>query len=452
MSFRCAASFCSRWWLHLFVVAIVFASPRIISAQEEPPEPPTLAYALRELPDVLKPPPFLNDDPLRAQEVLLAGPFEPRSARLRRVVESIDEFDKYKADGFVKALVKERDDLSGLPFLVGKDARLEPARARLFARTVAVVKGHLKEVDARQGEEIARIFAEQYWRNFTKELARLHQAGAGADEERAVTAALMQILLPDGSRHREFMAKRFAKKDGIETTRALARLALFAPDDDVRAEAIKGLQGRPVGDYKEILMQGFRYPLPAVARRAATALVKLECRDVLANLIAVLEQPDPRAPTQQKVDGKQLTVVRELVRFNHLRNCLLCHAPAAGRDKDGLTARMPLSDEPLVPGPDGYHGSASADFRVRFDVTYLRQDFSLLMRVEKASPWPDIQRFDFLVRTRVINKQEAADYEKQIAKQGVPPSHAAAQYALRELTGREADATPQAWRKWLKLP
>jgi hypothetical protein len=156
--------------------------------------------------------------------------------------------------------------------------------------------------------------------------------------------------------------------------------------------------------------------------------------------------------TQQKVDSKQVVAVRELVRVNHQRNCLLYHAPEKGVPPGVLTARMPLSDEPLVPGPDGYRGSAPTNFAVRIDVTYLRQDFSLMMRVEDARPWPEFQRFDFLVRTRVLTAAEAAEYEKQIAKQGTPPSHAAAQSALRELTGHApADPTPKAWRELLKL-
>jgi hypothetical protein len=75
----------------------------------------------------------------------------------------------------------------------------------------------------------------------------------------------------------------------------------------------------------------------------------------------------------------------------------------------------------------------------------------MLMRVENAAPWPEMQRFDFLVRTRVLTTEEAAECATYLARQ-TPPNHAAAQYALRELTGQQpAEATAQAWRKLLKL-
>ena len=52
------------------------------------------------------------------------------------------------------------------------------------------------------------------------------------------------------------------------------------------------------------------------------------------------------------VNGKKVTMVRELVRVNHLRNCVLCHAPAAPTGETitnegmeqlkGLTAPIPV--------------------------------------------------------------------------------------------------------------
>jgi len=355
----------------------------------------------------------------------------------------------------MKALSEARADLRGLPFLLGKDYRMQEKQAHCFSRTVELIKAEVRAVAFPDDKEFQLIATTQFWQNLEKGLARLERDGqvrAGADLERATTAALMQILVPGPGLHREFMAKRFAKLQRIESTQALARLALFAPEDAVRAEAIKGLRGRPAKDYKAILMQGFRYPLPVISSRAATALVKLECHDAVPDLIGVLERPDPRAPFKKKLDGKEVAVVRELVRLNHHRNCLLCHPPATGVPQGFLTARVPMSDEPLVPGPIGYRGFAPTNFTVRIDVTYLRQDFSLMMRVKDARPWPDMQRFDFLVRTREVTAEEAADYDKQIAKQGMPPSHAAAQYALRELTGLQPmDTSPEAWRKLVNV-
>ena len=75
----------------------------------------------------------------------------------------------------------------------------------------------------------------------------------------------------------------------------------------------------------------------------------------------------------------------------------------------------------------------------------------MMMKVENAKPWPAMQRFDFLVRTRLITDDEAAQRVKALATEETP-AHAAAQYALRELTGHNpANPTAVAWRQLLKM-
>jgi hypothetical protein len=226
----------------------------------------------------------------------------------------------------------------------------------------------------------------------------------------------------------------------------------------VRSMAIDGLKLRRERDYTSILIDGFRYPLPAVAKRSAEALIRLERKDLLPDLVAVLDQPDPRAPTQKVVGGKKVAVVRELVRLNHHTNCLMCHAPGntANVPEGVLKVAVPLPMDSLLRPSDAYYSTppASPDIVVRIDMTYLRQDFSMMMPVEHASPWPTMQRFDFMLRTRVLTPEEKADCEEQLAKQprGVlPASHRAALFALRELTGRDAEPTAAAWRELLDL-
>src|SRR5262249_147784 len=167
---------------------------------------------------------------------------------------------------------------------------------------------------------------------------------------------------------------------------------------------------------------------------------------------------------------KKVPVVRELVRINHHRNCMLCHAPAAAvpadEDKKGdeleravttllTTAQVPLPNEPLPSLSDGYEGGErSPDILVRTDVTFRRQDFSLMQPVRDAEPWPQMQRFDYLVRTRVLTAQEAEEYRRQAPKRQpgtVTPYHRAALYALRELTGRDTGPTAEDWRELLGL-
>src|SRR5205085_5805773 len=124
------------------------------------------------------------------------------------------------------------------------------------------------------------------------------------------------------------------------------------------------------------------------------------------------DEPDPRSPVMTKVDKKEVPVVREMVRINHHRNCLMCHSPGNTDtvSAETLTVAVPTPDQPLNPPQGGYSQGGSPDLLVRLDVTYLRQDFSVFQPVADAAPWPEMQRFDFLVRTRQLTDEEAAAY------------------------------------------
>ncbi|HEY1188975.1 MAG TPA: hypothetical protein VGE74_15075, partial [Gemmata sp.] len=91
---------------------------------------------------------------------------------------------------------------------------------------------------------------------------------------------------------------------------------------------------------------------------------------------------------------------------------------------------------------------------IRIDVTYLRQDFSVKLAVADAHPWPELQRFDFLVRERQVTEEEAATFRDKLTPKepGVlSPYHRAALAALRELTGKDTAPTAAAWRKLLSI-
>jgi hypothetical protein len=266
-------------------------------------------------------------------------------------------------------------------------------------------------------------------------------------------AALMQVLAPQPAGMRLGLVHFLAGTSHPEATRALARLALFSHEDEVRQAALDALKVRRERDYTEILLKGFYYPWPAVARRASEAVVKLERSDLLPQLVALLDEPDPRAPVARE---KRSPVVRELVRLNHHQSCLVCHAPGNTPtvSAEAVTAPVPVPGQPMPPPSSGY-GSSIPDILVRVDVTYLRQDFSVLQPVSDAAPWPEMQRFDFLVRTREVTDEDARAYREKLQKDEpgfVSPYHRAVLAALRELTGRDAEPTAQAWRRLLKLP
>jgi hypothetical protein len=343
---------------------------------------------------------------------------------------------------------------------MGKDCRTDQEQAAIFAQVVRVVQEVRNRAESEQDANApadTKKHAVQFWStlhrmskwnkgpNLSGDDA-LPKPGPGRD--RAMVAALSQMLAPAPAPYRVGFAKFLSTISHADATNALTKLALFAPENDVRSAAIDGLKERQARDYLGALMLGLRYPLPVVSKRAAEALVKLEAKEALADLVNVLEQPDPRAPATKKVDGMQVSFVREMVRVNHHHNCLLCHAPANTDDvpTSVITAPVPLPDRAL-PSGGGYGRMSSPDIFVRIDMTYLRQDFSMMMKGENTENWPAQQRFDFFVRTRIVTPTEAADHEKQLSKQ-TPPNHAAAQMALRALTGQmPTDDSPKAWRR-----
>ena len=134
------------------------------------------------------------------------------------------------------------------------------------------------------------------------------------------------------------LVKYLAKTPHVDATTALAKLVLFSAEDEVRVAAIHALKLRREKDYAPTLVQGFRYPLPEVAKCAADALIRLECTAAVPQLVDLLDEPDPRLPVTKEVEGKKVAVVHEMVRVNHHRNCMMCHAPT---DLDNGNANVP---------------------------------------------------------------------------------------------------------------
>ncbi|HEY1376289.1 MAG TPA: HEAT repeat domain-containing protein [Gemmataceae bacterium] len=433
-------------------------------------------------------------------------------------IAKVNHLNAQKADGFMDALRGNRADLAGLPFAMGDACRTKGERSRELTRAVATVRAALRGrtgVQTQAGtvvlntaevptpapappavpapaaqpapavpppapvpQQVAELVTDNivtftsavaaepvapgdFWERYTAACAREDKQASGVDRARqehvllARIAALMQVLAPEAPAVRLGLVKYLAAVSHAEATRALARLAIFSEEDEVRQAAITALKVRRERDYTDVLLRGLRYPWPAVAQRAAEAVAKLERTDLVPALVDLLDEPDPRAPVAREEGGKRVQEVRELVRVNHHRNCLLCHAPAnaGGVSPETLTASVPVPGEPLPSPSEGYQ-IASPDESVRIDVTYLRQDFSALMAVADAHPWPEMQRFDFLVRTRAVAEDEAAAVRKALAPaepDRPSPYHRATLAALRDLTGRDAAPTAEAWRKLLNL-
>jgi hypothetical protein len=290
---------------------------------------------------------------------------------------------------------------------------------------------------------------------------------------------LVQMLQAEDRPVRLVLVELLANIKGRAGSAALVQRALFDLSADVREAAVRALRDRPRDEYRQPLLDGLCYPWPPAADHAAEALVGLDDREAVPRIAALLREPDPVGPVARRhrpldpaavwtapkaKDLAELSVValddrqggarrtslldepnmvvravkagpaaaytvREVVRVNHLRNCLLCHAPATSLS-DPVRGLVPTPGQPLPPPFSIPYYEGQNGLFVRADVTYLRQDFSVPQPVARAGNWPTFQRYDYLVRTRYptadeLRREEPATY----------PQREAARWALAELGG-----------------
>jgi hypothetical protein len=403
----------------------------------------------------------------------------------------ITHLNAKKTDAFMAALLENRPELAGLPFSMGDDCRTTGERSKQFTIAVNTVRQAMggggggvfpqfggpgfPGVGGPPGggpgfgfsgpgmpqATVNVVGPGSFWTQYPA-LCDQQDAARGRTDRAlrehvtvARIAALMQMFAPESGEMRLGLVKYLTGVPHVESTKALARLAIYSPEADVRAAAVESLKIRREKDYTDVLVKGLRYPWPAVARRAAEAISATGRTDLIPELVAVLGEEDPRMPAAREKGGKKVSVVREMVRVNHHRNCMMCHAPtSSGSPSDvALTAEVPVPGQPL-PTPSQGYGQSLPDLMVRIDVTYLRQDFSAVLPVGDDKPWPEQQRFDFIVRERALAADEAAEYRAQLTPREageLSPYHKAALAALRELTGKDTAPTAEAWRKLLNI-
>jgi hypothetical protein len=256
--------------------------------------------------------------------------------------------------------------------------------------------------------------------------------------------ALTQILQTENVEIRLILVEAIGAIRGEQASVALARRALFDLSPIVREKAIVALAGRPHPEYTPTLIDGLRYPWPAAADHAAEAVAALNRTDLVPELVKLLKEPDPTLPV--KTDSGYS--VKEVVRINHLCNCVLCHAPSFTRT-DRIRGSVVLPSE-KPPANPYYEKSGTL---VRADLTYLRQDFSVVQPVANADKWPDHQRYDYLVRTRLLSATEQAAFEKAQKQNkilGSYPQRGSVLFALGALTGKDHGNTCEDWSTALR--
>src|SRR5262249_3333853 len=199
-------------------------------------------------------------------------------------------------------------------------------KEQLAAKRMGEVSRQLGRLDARLARGSGKDLSDDLMRDasIVLELRENRLKLTGAD-----LPVLVQKFQAKGRSVRLELVKMLKECKDVVATRLLAQRALYDLDQDVREAASAALKGRQRTEYRTILLEGLRYPWGAVADHAADALIALEDRAALPKLVALLDQPDPEAPFQNE---KGEWVVAEMVRINHLRNCLLCHDPSTSKE------------------------------------------------------------------------------------------------------------------------
>jgi hypothetical protein len=86
---------------------------------------------------------------------------------------------------------------------------------------------------------------------------------------------------------------------------------------------------------------------------------------------------------------------------------------------------------------------------VRADVTYLRQDFSVVQMVANPGVWPGHQRYDFLVRLRPLAAKEVQTLAQMFRDKRPTGQKDATLFALRELTGKDFAEDVSKWQAYV---
>ena len=337
----------------------------------------------------------------------------------------------------LKDFLAERTDLHGLPLNTG-EKRYSDAReiedlsqvSSTLGRMIGQFNGSLGSRDVAQNDA---------FRNLSIKQAVSFCVENSSSQKLKTIDHLLQI---DHPRLRLEFVDALQKNGSAAAIELIANKAKFDLEPEIRVAATDALASIEPKKYRKQLLEGLKYPWHVVAEHSAEALVRLDDQDAVPELIEMLDLPHPRFPT--RINGQ--LAQRELVGINHMRNCLMCHAPSVS-SMDSSRGLIPNTSRAL---PRRYFdpagGADPVPFTVRADVTYLEQDFSVVQRVENSGPWPRTQRFDYVVQNKKLTEAEAAIAVERISQMPNRNRNAII-FALRELTGETPeDNSSQHWR------
>jgi gluconolactonase len=346
------------------------------------------------------------------------------------------------------ALLMQRADLHGLPFRMGDACKISPAAADHLQGGSLALRANLFDAANATASRLSTTLAGDTRPDPAKFQSTLASGERKEQWQRPESVpALMQLLMAENEAIRLVLIEQLAKIPGDKASLALANRAVFDLNPEVRLAALNALNTRPRAEFRQAILEGLRYPWAVINDHAAEALVALKMNDTVPAVVAMLDEPNPNAPYEKPGVG---TVVREVVRVNHLHNCLMCHAPSFDSENDKVRGFVPPTTQPLPPAfTREYYTPRQEGTFVRADITYLQQDFSVPMPVANHGVWPEVQRNDFMVRERHAAMSDFSVGPKLKPGEARPPTdhERAIFFALRELTGKDPGPTAEDWKR-----
>lgn len=255
----------------------------------------------------------------------------------------------------LRHFVRAQPVLGQIPFRRGDEAKLAKQQAKdidfLSPRLRAVIQACTVANGSQNPFEPAERIDAQRLRQILLQGKMTHVETVDNNELRlkatlktwrqpAAVSTLNQILMAEGPEVRLVLVELLGQIEGKEAIAALAQKAVFDPAASVRKAAIGQLQTRPHDEVRPGLLAGLRHPWLPANYHAAQALLALKDLDAIPALELVLDEPDPREPRLVEQSGTHQFAVAEVVKVNHLQNCLLCHGPSHN-DYDVLRRPMP---------------------------------------------------------------------------------------------------------------
>jgi hypothetical protein len=349
-------------------------------------------------------------------------------------------------------VIRDREDLAGLPFRIGSDAILAREKAEVLEGFSLHLRKAIQDSTSKSKDE-KTIAAEPDIGGIHKLLNTGKKVSIRKGIEKQFVSAdavpcIQQILQTENPGLRRMACELLSEIDVPEATEALLSWAVFDTDAGNRAAAVDALRKRDRKQVSQFLVRYIRYPWPRAVEHTAEALVALNCQEAIPHLAAAYNQLDPDTPFRVDLPDQPVdTYRREVVRVNHLRNCVMCHAPAVGRS-DLVLGAVPDPQQPLPPSTTPAYYSVGERV-IKADSTYLRQDFSVFQPVENHGPWPKNQRYDYFVALTRLNSQStqppaiATTAESTGPAEKVSPYREAIRFAITELSLRDPGKDPE---------